>query len=575
MTQKRRRLVHAGVLVGSIVVWVVSVLVARGRTPGPLGIMSIIPAGALVAISVALVGFAVSLRFRSDRVVQGVYVASIATMLHGLPAFLYSNLSSSWAWKHVAIVDYLDRIGTADRASTVLPAYQNWPGFFAINAWIVDASDLGSAAAYAAWAPIVFNLLYVLALMVLFKGFTTDMRLVWTAVLLFELANWVGQDYFAPQASGFAMFLMVMAILVRWYRSDGTFLSTPHPFHPDVLRITDPILVVLLLAISASHQITPIITAAAIALLVVFGGIRVRWPLILAVGFPLVWMFGPALPFTSDKLGRLLDDLGAFQKNVDGSVANVSSLSTPAQTVATISRVLTAAILGLALLGILRRTRLGERSRWIVGLAAAPTALLLLSSYGGEIVFRVFLFALPFLAFLAASLFFPAGHTGKDRSTTAALVVALPVLTGALFLAAFGGDQRGVFSDDEIAAATLSTAPDDARALVIEGSRDYPGQSVGYERFDHLTIDRLSDRALGLLTDDPDTTLARWIRESDEGAGYVVLTESQQLSVERLGTLPADLLPAVRADLSDSDLFEVVYDSTDGAAFRFVGAADA
>ena len=46
------------------------------------------------------------------------------------------------------------------------------------------------------------------------------------AVVVFLLANWPGQDYFAPQALGYFLYLLTIGILLTWvcarlYRREG------------------------------------------------------------------------------------------------------------------------------------------------------------------------------------------------------------------------------------------------------------------------------------------------------------------------------------------------------------------
>ena len=53
------------------------------------------------------------------------------------------------------------------------------------------------------------------------RTLTIDRRLVWLAVWVFYLGNWVGQDYFSPQAFAYLLYLMLLAILVTWMRPAG------------------------------------------------------------------------------------------------------------------------------------------------------------------------------------------------------------------------------------------------------------------------------------------------------------------------------------------------------------------
>ncbi|GAA4954515.1 hypothetical protein GCM10023238_21380 [Streptomyces heliomycini] len=45
---------------------------------------------------------------------------------------------------------------------------------------------------------------------------------MWTAVWIFQLANWVGQDYFAPQGLAYLLHLTVIAMVLRHFVRPGS-----------------------------------------------------------------------------------------------------------------------------------------------------------------------------------------------------------------------------------------------------------------------------------------------------------------------------------------------------------------
>ena len=116
--------------------------------------------------------------------------------------------------------------------------------------------------------------------------------------------------------------------------------------------------------------------------------------------------------------------------------------------------------------------RLGPtRPAAATALFLAPFPLLALQPYGGEILIRVALFALPFAAYLAA-----AGLVGPSRapsvfrslSTTAVIVVLL----AAFVFARYGNDRMDAFSSGDVAggamrysARTPATSPDEKASI--------------------------------------------------------------------------------------------------------------
>jgi hypothetical protein len=295
-----------------------------------------------------------------------------------------------------------------------------------------------------------------------FRGFTNDMRLVWTSILIFTLGNWVGQDYFAPQALALFLYLLVMAILLRWYarvpgsgEGDGTTPVRDDEIEPGSAEsyALSGVVMLALSVIAVSHQLTPIITIAALGALITFRVIRVVWPLIAMMVFVTIWFLGPARGFMLDNVQTVLRDIGGFQANIDTNLIDYEIVNQTQQTVSFIAHMLSGSIFALGALGWLRRRYHRVRTGWVALLAVAPGVLVVASSYGGEIIFRAYLFALPFVAFLAASLWFPREGKGNRAFTRYSLAAVLIVVSGALLIADFGADRRQVFTSDEVAAA--------------------------------------------------------------------------------------------------------------------------
>src|SRR5204863_1433745 len=105
-------------------------------------------------------------------------------------------------------------------------AYHNWPGFFALTALLTESAGLERGIDLAPWASMFFNLLYLGPLVVILRSVTRDERVVWLSVWLFYLGNWIGQDYFAPQALNYFFHLTVIAVLLTWFRPRGAASST-------------------------------------------------------------------------------------------------------------------------------------------------------------------------------------------------------------------------------------------------------------------------------------------------------------------------------------------------------------
>ena len=189
----------------------------RGMTD--LGLVSVLTPTVYVALGLLTFSFCFTLlKLDTHWIVPALHLIALIVIIHGTPAILYDTLRYSWAWKHVGIVDYIQRNGSVDPSMPVLQAYHSWPGFFALVALLTETAGLGSALSFASWGPVFFNILFAGALLFVFRSLTTDMRLVWFAVWLFVASNWVGQDYFSPQAENYFLYLVILGICLHWFR---------------------------------------------------------------------------------------------------------------------------------------------------------------------------------------------------------------------------------------------------------------------------------------------------------------------------------------------------------------------
>ena len=208
------------------------------------------------------------------------------------------------AFRHLGIADALSRTQGIDPD---IDAYFNWPGFFALLATVLGATGLDPVAV-ALWAPVLNVGLWLVALGVLTGYLTRDPRRRWLVLWVFCLGSWQDQDYLSPQAFGFFLYLVVVALLlgplaarapvfrgfrradlVAWWR--GRLPAESRPGH----RVSALAVILLLVAvICASHQLTPFMVLIAMTALTLSGRVwPSRLPLITVVVLTL-WLVYPA-----------------------------------------------------------------------------------------------------------------------------------------------------------------------------------------------------------------------------------------------------------------------------------------
>src|ERR1700744_1130553 len=181
---------------------------------GPLGLPAALPiyfyAGVVLLIVSAVIELAIA---EPSQWRLGLHAAVLVGMLYGTAALVYPVGRYSWLYKTIGVVQY---VNTNGKLNHTIDIYQNWPGFFALAAWFDKVAGVSSPLAYAKWAQVVFELAALPLLYLIYDGLALSFRQRWMAMLLYPAANWIGQDYFSPQALGTVLSLAIMALTMRY-----------------------------------------------------------------------------------------------------------------------------------------------------------------------------------------------------------------------------------------------------------------------------------------------------------------------------------------------------------------------
>jgi hypothetical protein len=565
----------------SLVLWggALGTASVAGLGSAGLGLVSVLPAVFWVALAVLMGSFARTVtRWDTRWPVTAAHLLVLVAILHATPAILYGTLRYSWAWKHVGVVDYIANNGIHFSLGGVLGAYQGWPGFFALNAFLTSASGLHSALGYASWALPLNDLLWLGPVMLIARAFTSDQRLVWTTAWLFELGNWVGQDYFSPQAFAFFLYLTIIAVCLRWLWDPRIGLP---PILPAAAEGAGPrrwvmvlCLVPMMAAIASSHQLTPFVLLLALTLLVVFRQLQPRWLPLLMAGITVAWILYGGLPWLVANPGLVLGGLGSLWSNVSAHIVGQGQVPSGQIVVDWGSRAVSAAIGVLALAGFWRYRRHQDamaRRSWnrlaVLAVAALPAAFA--NSYGGEIAFRVYLFALPFMAVAAAAVFFPVPALGWSRWSAPFLAVTSMALAVGFSLGNYGQEAANYFSPSEVAAANwlYRTAPPGAE--LISADTDYPWAFVHYNQYSYSFLDAPPSFSQQVVRA-PVATITRLMGNAT-GPAYLILTSSQDVAIRLTGAWPAGAYQRVTRALLASGDFKVIYRTGDAMILQLAG----
>jgi hypothetical protein len=561
------------------------------REMGDYGLLDRLPAAYHLSLLVLTAGFVVSLRRAGTAPWwPAAHCAALLFALKAPPAMLYDAVRYPWASKHDAVVDTLLANGELRPGAALsgnMSAYDQWPGFFTLNAGLVRAFGVESAAAYVNWAPIVFGLLLMPVLVLLYRTFSHDWRLVWTGVWIFQLANWVGQDYFAPQGLAYLLHLTVIAVVLRHFVRPGSagrlrdrsFLdpaaaTVPPPTGNRQRAVCVVILAPLIAAVNATHQLTPVMLCVCLLALNLTRRYRNYGLLAVAVLLMLTWDLTMGRPLFVETLSTLKESIGELTQNSRAGYAG--QLTGPGPELAGTANVLMVlAVAALAGVALVLRRRLVRSALPLLLVSAAPLPLFAVNDYGGEMLFRVYLFGLPGAAFFAAAALVPAvAGTHRSRMKTVrrrVAAVALPAVLLVLlagFLPSYYGKEKMYYTppgETALVTRALDNAPDGS--LILSTSGSFPQALHRYDRLEHWFFAEQELPENEKMLKDPAGYLADGIPPGTRT--YVVLTRTQDIYTAGEGLLPPGGFETLRTKLSASPLFRTVESHSYGVVLEY------
>ncbi|MFC9959283.1 glycosyltransferase [Streptomyces nigra] len=560
-------LTAAGALPAAAVLWLLALGDVHLAGMGDLGLLQVLPVTFWAALALLVVGFCVAAADRrTPHACYAAYTLLLIAVIHATPPLLYSELRYAWAWKHVAVIDAMVRHNGEVPDAAGLGIYNQWPGFFQFNALLLRTAGLESALPYALWAQVLVNVLTLGPLLLIYRSLTADRRLIWGAVWIYYSCSWVGQDYFAPQAFTFLLYTAVLALILRQLptsRSAKRGRSSSRAWPPGLFVL----LLLLEAAIITSHQLSPLMLISALVLLSLPRANRrvVRLALAAAVALNLAWYATVARPYVTENLGEFVKAVTRPEANVWSGLNRLADAPPSQVMVSWIDRGLSGGVFLLAAVACvaLRWTRRTPMPL----LALSPLPIALVNAYGGEMVFRAYMFALPAAAFLIAALLIPALRRPSVR--TPLVCVLLPAMLGGLVFGYYSKEAMNRFSPGEVAATRYVTTQTPPGSLIISVTFAAPGLEMRYDQHERNELTGESLAAKRLLARDPVAGLAPVLGRAGNKPAYILLSRAQNADVRLNGAMPSGFTQRLESALSRSPEFTAVYRHADAVVYRF------
>ena len=455
----------AALLAASVAAWLVAAPSLSTDTIDNRGLL--FGASPLFAVSLVLCALAFLVAVGGRRHGLAALALGVSVVLTRLPTAVAVSLPLySWTYKHFGVIDYVSTYGHLDHGVDI---YHSWPGMFTLFAWVNELTGTNSFQ-LALWFTPIYQLALTAAIYVMARAWRLGRGPALVAAFIAHTANWVAQDYFSPQAVAMLLAVGVLALLAHSGKGRRA-IGTPHPA---AVWVALPIYA----GVVVSHQLTPFWLMIVIGAGCVFGQIRPRWVMVVfaatvigwtALNYDVVSSYGSIFHF---------DPMGNVARNVNGgNPSDGQRLTSLAGRFTTISTWL---VTGVVLLLRWRRREQRRLTLTLAALALGSFTVLLGQSYGGEAIFRVFLYSIPGCALVIAPAVerWLTGRARWGRTGRLAAVVSLLLLTGAAAQAFYGAWFANRVDQDALEASVWIVEKAPADAMVLALAPGAPGRVV-------------------------------------------------------------------------------------------------
>jgi hypothetical protein len=570
---------HAAVLLAGALLWLVALAGTDLDTVGEYGLLASVHPAYLAALGLCLAGFLAAVARagpgrRARAALPGAYAVLLILILHATTPLLLDQPQYAWTYKHLGVIDLVREAG---RVVDPTDIYQQWPALFAAAAGLADLSGVAPVR-LADWSAVAANLAGALILLAIARTLSRDARTGYLTVLVFLCVNWVEEDYLSPQAFAFLLSLGAILVALRGLRHrpwGPAWLAAGAAGGPDPgrRRLAVAALLPLVAVLTAAHQLSPYLVLAQLAALALLGLLRPWWTVPLLVAVTVGYLL-PRLGLVSGAFS-IFDGFNLFANgagNADGWGSAGQAVS--AATV----RALALGVWALAALAVWRsRHRLGAVLVPAV-LAGTPFVLLGMQSYGGEAIYRVFLFSAPWCAYLIAAMLArvrPPRGSAARLAVWCAAVLALAAATLGTVQGRHGQLMVDRQSTAEVTAARYLYAYAAPGATIALATPNFPGRITGGSgRFNRSVPVGEPDLVKGArlrdvhLNDAYLPAVERYLRSFGGTTAYLVISDGMRRQAAYFGYLPAGSLDTLDATLSDSPGWSLFYANDDVAIYQ-------
>ena len=407
----------------AVVLWVAGLRTIDPNTLTEVGLVGQLSPMLLVAVALFAAAAVVEIFTLARRSVMVTHLVLAVVGIFGLQTLTYAIARVPVAWLHWGFSEQIARDGAGLLG---VDSRYSWPGFFAGLGMIAKATGITDPDLVIAYSPIAFAGLAALAARRLpAQSWAAARRAGWRVDLPHRELGGTGIPLAAGQhrlhdVHGPRRRPRVRSQAIAAGRRCCCRPRHRSPVAPDRRWAS---VAVASIALAPTHQLSPLFLIMFLVILALSR--RLTDPLIVLVPIAavLAWYLTGALSFWQNIGSTLLAGVGDVSSSLNANVGARLGGDIGRQALVVL-RILTAAVLvALAVLGLYRLRRAGREWRVLAAFCFAPFLFVLGQAYGGEMLLRSYLFALPALSIAVACVFAPLARRTATSDSPADQVI--------------------------------------------------------------------------------------------------------------------------------------------------------
>jgi hypothetical protein len=326
-----------------------------------------------------------------------------------------------------------------------------------------------------------------------------------------------------------------------------------------------------------SHPLTPFLTIAAVTALVVLRRSKPIWLPGVMILMTAMWLYFMAQPYLVGNISSMISEITNVNSIVSQNVTTrVVQGNAQHDLISAIRLWMTLLFWVLAFVGGVLRLRKGYRDVTYVVLAVAPFPVLLVQSYGGEMLLRIYLFTLPLMTLFVASIFFTPlkRKVSVTRNVSfwmkGATAIFCIALMGAFLFTRYGNERMDYMTTEEFAGVShlYSIAP--KGSYLLEAWDGTPWEYYDYEQYNQDSLAEEIPNAV--MENDVNALIQLIVSQPDPKPPrtYIIFTRAQRATADEGGLTPGTL-DRYEQKLLASKKFVLVYSNRDAQILLYTG----